>query len=199
MHRHRGSIADAMSEPAYNVFLSWAGDRSRKVAEAFGSSLRWAMPAAHPWISTQMAPGSIWFDEIRQGLNLKFGVTFLTPEEQNNRWLNFEAGGIFKAVGNDKNRLYPVLIGFSGPLDSRHPLSNLQTVSADKAGFQRVFRDLAQRLGDPRTVTDLDTLFEKLWPDLSNCLNALPAGAGPIGKVVDPADALAEIIQAIRG
>jgi TIR domain len=200
MHRHRGSIADAMPEPTeYNVFLSWAGERSRSVAETFGRVLRWAMSAARPWISTRdVSPGAIWFEEIRQRLNLKFGVTFMTPEEQDSRWLNFEAGGIFKALQNDKSRLYPVLIGFQGPLDSRHPLSNLQTVSADKIGFQRVFRDLAQGLGDSRAASDLDTVYEKLWPDLDTCLKALPAAASPIGKVVDPADALAEIIQAIR-
>ena len=199
--RHGDNVADAMTDPAeYNVFLSWAGENSRRVAEAFRSALLWAMPAAHPWISTQdMSPGSIWFDEIRQRLNLQFGVTFMTSEEQDSRWLNFEAGGIFKAVGNDKSRLYPVLIGFSGPLDSRHPLSNLQTVSADKAGFLRVFRDLAQRLGDPRAETALDTAFERLWPDLDSCLKALPAVAGPTGKGIDPTDALAEIREAIRG
>jgi hypothetical protein len=65
------------------VFISWSGERSRKVAEALQQWLPRVIQATEPWISTEISKGSRWGPEIssrleesRIGIHLPYSGEF---------------------------------------------------------------------------------------------------------------------------
>jgi hypothetical protein len=97
------------SEAKYNLFLSWSGNRSKHVAKAFFELLPVAIQASKPWMSDQsIDKGTRSLPEIAKALDgMKFGITFLTPENLAEAWIIFEAGALAKNV-DSRARLYTI-------------------------------------------------------------------------------------------
>jgi hypothetical protein len=49
-----------------NVFLSWSGEPSRKVATALANNLKSLSPGIKPWMSEKIPLGKDWFAELRK-------------------------------------------------------------------------------------------------------------------------------------
>jgi hypothetical protein len=157
-------MAEALE--THNVFISWSGDQTRKVAEALRDGLRWSMQNAKPWVSSQdIKLGDLWFGKLREKLDLKAGVVLVTPDNHSKPWLTFEAGALLGGI-HKSGFIYPLLIGFPKgqvSLPVGHPLSHFEYAIGNQAGFERLFLGLTQQLGDPRPEPFLRTAFNHLW------------------------------------
>src|SRR5450759_5412922 len=102
----------------HNVFLSWSGERSRLVAEFLRDWLSQVIQAAKPWMSdSEVQKGSRSLEEIGRALaDIKVGILFLTPENQDRPWLLYEAGCLSKSI-DERTRLCTYLIGGLQPSD----------------------------------------------------------------------------------
>src|SRR5712692_8677692 len=116
-----------------NVFISWSGDRSKRIAQGFYEWLPMVLQSAKPWFSgLSIDKGSRGLVEIAQALDgIRVGVTFLTPENLNEPWILYEAGCLTKTVDN-KTHLCTYLLGGLEPKDIEPPLSQFQHTRPEK-------------------------------------------------------------------
>ena len=147
------------------VFLSWSGDISRAMAFALRDWLGMIVQTVEPWMSERdIAPGEPWADVLSHELeNTRYGIVCLTRDNISSPWLAFEAGALAKAVG--RQRVVPLLADLS-PSELKGPLSQFQAIRAKRSGVRSLVGDLATQSKSKLTEKRLDTLFEKLWPDL---------------------------------
>src|SRR4030095_4547070 len=93
-----------------NVFISWSGDRSRRLAKALSPLLSGAIPDLRVWMSDALEPGTAWLQELNEKLEESdVGVLCLTPENMDAAWLLFEAGALAKKFS--KSRVVPYNLG----------------------------------------------------------------------------------------
>lgn len=82
-----------------NVFISWSGKRSRKIATELRTWLRTVLsPEVDTWVSgVDIAAGARWDAELRAALAASnFGIFCITEESLRSPWLLYEAGVISK-------------------------------------------------------------------------------------------------------
>src|SRR5687768_2392089 len=104
------------------VYLAWAGDTSRQLAEAFGNWLPRIMQHIQTFYSPlDIEKGTRWASEISAMLETcNAGLIFITPDNTQRPWIHFEAGALSKAV--NASRVCPILFGLHrGQLD--YPLA----------------------------------------------------------------------------
>lgn len=156
------------------VFISWSKRSSRQVAEALRAFIADVIYTAKPWVSTQdMASGVAWFQELGERLHeARIGVICVTPENQSEPWLLFEAGALAKnitASGTnddlDVQRSYacPYVFGM-GLGELTGPLQNLQAREADRDGTRALMETINLVLGDDGLPTErLARNFDGWW------------------------------------
>jgi hypothetical protein len=130
-----------------SVFLCWSGTRSRRVAEALDTALRNLDCGLLPTRSPEIAKGTIWFEQVRNGLeSAEAAIVCLTPENTENSWMHFEAGAIAakmasKASAKAIPRVYPYLFHLSG-VELPGPLAQFQATVSNKDDTLRLVRQL---------------------------------------------------------
>jgi len=156
------------------VFLSWSGKRSRFVAEALRGWLPRVIQSLRPWMSDEdIAAGSRWLLDVSGQLaDAKVGILCVTPENQGNPWLVFEAGALSKTL--DQPFVCPLLFDL-GPAQLTGPLAQFQALTLDRAGVLRVLQNLNNVLGhEALSQKDLEEIFEVWWPKLEQRLAEIP-------------------------
>jgi hypothetical protein len=168
------------------VFISWSGSRSRIVAEALRSWLPNVLQALDPWLSfADIAAGSRWHQELGARLSSSsFGIICLTPENQGNNWLLYEAGALSKSM--ESARVVPYLIGLR-QADLDGPLSYFQAVESEKEGTFELLRSLNSALDASGEIALSDTglrrTHELWWPEIEVSLhNALRMPSDAVEK-----------------
>jgi hypothetical protein len=155
------------------IFLSWSGDSSEKIANALKGFLRDVFPTLGVWISEHdIQAGSRWGSELTSELEKShFGIVCLTPENLASLWIAFEAGALSKAI--NKSRVVPYLFQLKAA-DLAPPLSQFLAVSADAIGTLRLVRsinDVFEKFWP--TDADLTRHFKQWWPQLEESLSAI--------------------------
>ncbi len=76
------------------VFLTWSGPRSLKVAEILRDWLADLFEEElEPWMSPSIEKGEEWFKEIVKRLDATdFGIACVTADNTGSEWLHFEVG-----------------------------------------------------------------------------------------------------------
>jgi len=153
------------------IFISWSGERSRKVAEALGIFLEGVIPDAKVWISSKDVPaGSDWFASLTAGLERSgYGILCLTKGNLSAPWVAFEAGAHLKSFG--KSGVCPFLIDVS----ISHlilPFSVFHAVHSDKDGARKLVESIMAQLPEAqrRKGAWINNSISAYWPKLNKTL-----------------------------
>ena len=184
----------------HNVFISWSGERSKIIAEAFFEWLPMVIQSAKPWMSgLSIDKGSRSLVEIAKALDgIKLGITFLTPENLEEPWILYEAGCLTKTV-DEKTYLCTYLLDGLQNEDVKQPLGQFQHTQPKKDDTRRLVRTINKAISEDEPIPEktLDAVFERLWPDLESKINALPAASKAVAKR-PLEDMVAEILEFTR-
>lgn len=179
------------------VFISWSGDRSRAVAEALRTWLPRVIQSIRPWMSQEdISAGSRWLSEVSTVLdNSHVGILCVTPENQHNPWLLFEAGALSKSI--DESRVCPLLFDMTaGQLSG--PMTQFQSHALNSQGLLRVLSALNDGLGDAKLPErELAAILEVWWPHLEAQLKAIGAAPAP-AEVRSTQEQLDELLSLAR-
>lgn len=150
------------------IFISWSGERSKRLAEILRNWLPLVIQRIQPYYSdSDIEKGARWGTKIASELEAsEYGLICLTPENREAPWIMFEAGALSKNIGI--SRVCPILFGLS-PLDIQGPLVQFQAARYTKPDVKALLRSLNSCMSEsalPSAV--LDVAFEKWWPDLES-------------------------------
>lgn len=156
------------------VFISWSGVRSRHLAECLRTWLPRVLQSLRPWMSEEdISAGSRWFSEVSKELcDTSAGILCVTPENQHNTWLIFEAGALSKTV--DQTFLCPVLYDLSAS-QLNSPLAQFQSLPFDREGISKLVINLNKIYKSSNIdSSDLEEIFDVWWPRLEERLAGIP-------------------------
>lgn len=181
------------------IFLSWSGDQSRKIAESFKSWLPSVIQVLKPFYSsTDISKGKRWDSELSKSLNkCDFGIIILTEENRTAPWIMFEAGALAKNI--DTGRVCSFLFNLKDT-DVVGPLSSFQNTKYEKQDVFKLLEDINNYLEDNKIDKEvLARVFEKMWPDLDAELKKiLQQNSKPKVDVRNDRDILEESLRLLR-
>ena len=181
-----------------DVFISWSGERSQRVAQALRDWLPLIIQSLNPWFSAEdIDKGTRWLNDLSTQLEKQgFGLVCITPENANSPWLLFESGALSKALSSSK--VCPVLFGME-PTDIQGPLAQFQSTRASREDIRRLVTTMNKLVVVPLAESNLDTLYDVLWPKLEARFAEI-AEYFPQPKVPQrpTTDVLAEILETVR-
>lgn len=185
----------------YNVFISWSRDRSYTVAKALRAWLPKIIQTAKPWMSdTDIEKGSRSINEITKALQgIRVGIVCLTPENQAEPWLLFEAGALSKIITDEKTRLCTYLIGGLEKADVKQPLGMFQHTLSEKEETRGLVHTINKAVSDhPVSEQNLDDIFNAMWPEMEKAIAALPPAVSPVTSKRSAEDMIVEILELVR-
>jgi hypothetical protein len=180
------------------IFISWSGTTSRKVAEALKEWLPFVINETEAWVSSvDIESGQNWNQEILDKLaTASFGIVCVTESNQESTWLNFEAGALVNAFGS--GRVAPLAIDLS-PTDIKKPLGQFQGPDASLNGIRRLVQSLNSAATRPLDTARVDTAVDAFWPSLETKIHAALSGEGDISPRIRPdRELLEEVVASMR-
>lgn len=156
------------------IFISWSGERSGKLAESLGDWIPNVIQVVKTWCSeSDLEKGSRWLKEISEKLNsTNFGLICLTPENMSEPWILFEAGALSKSL--DDTKVCPILFNFESA-DLKGPLSQFQTTRIVKDDMLKLLQTINNCLPTNKlTDKQLEDTFELWWPKLEDKVKTIP-------------------------
>lgn len=181
------------------VFLSWSGDRSKRMAEALRTWLPDVIQSLEPWMSkVDIHAGARWLDEISGKLKeARAGIVCTTPENAEKPWLLFEAGALAKTV--KQSLLCPYLLDLDAAALPPGPLTQFQAKRSNKEETLELVRSLNSELGDKALEEGtLVRAFDRCWPELKSALASIPAIPEVHTPRRDSTDMIEEILVLVR-
>ncbi len=145
------------------IFISWSGERSKRVAELLKWWLKCVIQASDPWVSSEdISRGAVWFSSINDQLaHVTSGIVCLTSENKEKPWILFEAGAMAKGIST--NKVYTFLIDVK-PAEIQNPLAQFNHTQPTKEDVKKLINsiniDLGERSLDKETI---DSVFEIYW------------------------------------
>jgi len=184
-----------------NVFLSWSGTQSKKLAEVFRDWLGTVLPGVRPWLSSEdIGVGAQWFPAlIGQLESTSACILFLTPQNVRSPWLYFEAGAI--AAKRNDAKVCSYLIGVSGPQLAGGPLGQFQWAESTREGTWKLLRELNRGFPAAHEESLLEAGFTQKWPALKRKLDTLlteEENGPPRGLETQPSPAVYELTNEAR-
>lgn len=154
------------------IFISWSGNTSREVAEAFRSWLPSVIQIVLPYVSSEdIDKGARWSVDISSELKESdYGILCVTPENINAPWLNFEAGALSKSFEN--SRVTPFLFGVERS-EVTGPLLQFQSTLYDEDDVRKMVRGINVACQNPMPLERLDDIFNVWWPHLKKALDEI--------------------------
>lgn len=156
------------------VFLSWSGPRSQKVAQLLSDWLPKVIQSMEPWISTRdIQKGSLWSEIIGDQLQgMTTGIICLTNENKERPWILFEAGALAKGLSS--SRVCTLLIDLE-PEDIAPPLSQFNhTRPKVKEDMLHLLQTLNDRSVERKLRADiLENALDVHWPEFETSLTKI--------------------------
>ncbi len=180
------------------VFISWSGDQSKAIAEAFRDWLPNVIQQIEPFMSQwDIAAGERWGERLTKELgNTNFGIVCLTPESLNAPWLLFEAGALSKSLSS---RVCTYLLGLKFA-DVRAPLSQFNHRLADENGTRDVLKSINAALdGASLPEARLEKAFSRWWPEFAAKLAEIEKIHTVAAPVRSEREMIEEILEWARG
>lgn len=159
------------------IFLSWSKDWSHELSKAFRDWVPLVLQESSPFMSsTDIDLGTRWNDKINSQLEKStIGILFLTPENIDSPWLNFEAGALSKSIGTE-SKIIPILFGNDDLTVkiSKTPLKQFQSLlHPDKQGFNSLVTTLNASMENSLSEKQLKTTFDMWWPGFEDDLQKI--------------------------
>jgi hypothetical protein len=181
-----------------HVFLSWAGEPSKRLASALRDFLPVVVQECLPWMSAHdILAGQPWDPELESALKTAtFCVICITPQNRQNAYLHYEAGAIANQVGS-QNRVCPILLGGLTAPQLGQPLGRFQGKTATEEGVWELVQSLNSIATKPLLPTHLRRAFDGQWKALERLISeiALDEEAPPRRASEELLD---EILQHVR-
>ena len=156
------------------VFISWAGDKSLKVAKILKDWIPCVIQDIQPYFSTEdIDKGARWSSDIAKELSdADFGILCVTKDNLESQWLNFEAGALSKAL--DKVKVCPFLFDLKPSEISNSPILQFQMTNVDRDDIFKLFKTMNKGLGEKGLEeTRLEKMFELSWPKIDKELKSI--------------------------
>lgn len=157
-----------------NVFISWSGERSRLVAEAFYEYLPTVLmkPETEFYFSKDMYKGANWNPKLHEALcAADFGILCVTRDNCAAPWLIYEAGFLSYKLGVEK--VAPFLLDVS-PSELQGPIAQFQSTIFEEEDLRRLFLDIGRFQSPPvrerRVSRNFDRMYGNLKEDLDKAL-----------------------------
>lgn len=182
-----------------NVFISWSGSTSHKVATAFREWLPSVIQAIEPYVSSEdIDKGARWNTDISKELEgSSFGLLCITPGNKDAAWLNFEAGALSKSL--DRARVAPFLFNVQRT-DITGPLLQFQSTLFEKEDVRKLVKSMNLALEEEALDEGrLDEIFSVWWPQLESAIGDIPVEGDEKPETRTESDLLSEILELVRG
>ncbi len=153
-----------------NIFISWSGEKSKRIAFALKAFLQDVNQRIIAWFSEDdITAGQRWGNELASQLeNTDFGIICVTQESLESPWVIFESGALSKSVKIGK--VCPYLIDFDRRLLTG-PLSQFQAKDANKDQTWQLLQSINLSMGsNALTEERLKKYFEAFWPTLDEAI-----------------------------
>jgi hypothetical protein len=157
------------------LFISWSGKQSNKIAEVIREWIPCVIQAVQPYYTpNDIDKGQRWGAEISKKLeSSKVGIIVLTPSNLNAPWLMFEAGALSKSFENAS--VCPLLFGVS-PADIKGPLLQFQCSTFGETEVFKLLMSINSSLGENKLDDKtLSSTFEVFWPKLQESIDSIIA------------------------
>lgn len=190
------------------LFLSWSGELSRKVATQLHEWIPTVLQSVEPFLSsTDIEKGSRWSDHVAQKLEeCGFGIIVLTPDNTSAPWILFEAGALSKMVG--RSHVSSLLIQLN-LVDVKQPLSQFQNTIFDRDDVQKLLQSINKTSPSPLRDEVLQRTFAALWPEFDSTVGEIvgshvfdPQELAPkeddLANLKDSVGELIQTVQALR-
>ena len=151
-----------------NIFISWSGERSKRVAELLESWLQCVIQSIDPWLSTRdIDSGALWFSEIGDQLsNTTIGIICLTKENREKPWILFEAGALAKGLST--NRICPLLIDLNTS-EISNPLAQFNHTLPERESMFKMMQTINRNMTEKKlTERVLEKVFNTYWPQFES-------------------------------
>lgn len=181
------------------VFISWSGERSKKVAIALRQWLQDVIQTLEPWLSeSDIDKGTRWSTDIAKHLEAsRVGVICLTSENLTAPWILFEAGALSKTLEQTYACTYLVELE---PTDVEGPLSQFQATRANEEDTLKLIKTINKAQGELSLPEEMiEKAFQKWWPDLEATLQSLEKPGRAKSAKRDQRDLVEEILELTRG
>jgi hypothetical protein len=184
------------------VFISWSGERSRRVAELLRTWVECVIQAVEPWVSSSdIDRGALWFTQIIDELSTTtHGIICLTRENKEKPWILFEAGALAKGLAS--SRIYTLLVDLN-PEDIRDPLAQFNHTRPTEEEMFKLVSSINRGLeGKGLKEGVLVSAFKTYWPQFQEGLEQILAEteAATVPEVPRAQnDILSEILNSVRG
>lgn len=180
------------------VFLSWAGEQSKHVAQTLSTWLPQVIQALEPWFSPRISKGDAWDGAIADGLEQSpVGIIVLTPESLESKYLHYEAGAIANVKGA---KACTLLIGLK-PSDVKQPLGRFQHTKAEPNEVLDLLRTINEKVREAgeKALSDenLTKAFNLNWPELMAAINKDHSKEN-ISKKRSVEDVMEEVLSLVR-
>jgi len=182
------------------IFVSWSGALSKEVAQILRTWLPRLIQSLEVFYSPEdIEKGDNWDTKISSELSLcNYGIVCLTAENTAAPWIHFEAGALAKTFDA---RVTALMININ-PSDIKGPLSRYQATRLEKSDFFQLVESINKALETPLDNTVLEPLFDVLWKQIKDEVEAAILTHSKTGKGVvskDPVNApIEEILQLLR-
>lgn len=156
-----------------DIFLSWSGTKSKKIAKILKDWLPTILQALKPFYSSEdIAKGTRWSPELAQKLSdNNYGIIIMTDENTTAPWILFEAGALSKNMEN--GRVCTFLTNVK-ETDLMGPLGQFQNTKFEKEDIKKLIYNLNELLGETKLNKEVvDKIFEKMYLDLETEIKAV--------------------------
>lgn len=154
------------------IFISWSGEKSKKIAEAIKNWLPEVIQSVRPYFTPDdVAKGQRWANDIAENLHKsEFGLFCLTSDNLTSPWLLFEAGAVSK--DNHHGRVCPLLFGVEST-QLAGPLLQFQATPYSQIEVHKFMIAVNDATSEPLSEIKLKRAFDRCWPELDNSIQSI--------------------------
>jgi hypothetical protein len=183
------------------IFLSWSGNQSHLLAQAFKDWLPEVIQSLKPFLSSKdISAGVQWFPKLKAELETAdFGIVCLTKTNLKAEYIMLESGAMAMRV--DAAKLVPVLCDVSEVELVKSPLTAFNYVHLTPEGVLKLLESINNSSPEKVSEETLRKRFHRLWPDLEETTKAIietPDKDAPEKKAFNAEAAIEQILANIN-